>query len=274
MIIELFGPPGAGKTTLGKLLATRLRERGCVVELVQSYRPNERMTSAASNMSARKHRRVAAAARRVARPIMEMLSLTIRRPTVSERIGSARELLKILPPRSVLWSMRMNQYITRLSHSWSRACSSSKVTVFDQAYVQAVCSLSLLSGAEDNTQIARALDCVPEADLLIDVDAPREVLKARLHKRRSHQSTFERWLELDLKESLAAKNVAEHLHRLLCQRGRQVRCVDYVDEHSLPEAAKRIAEQVTLRLGSHGDRSVLHRTGRTELANRPSQGGW
>ena len=41
MIIELFGPPAAGKTTFARTLATRLRDLGHPVELMLSYRPSE-----------------------------------------------------------------------------------------------------------------------------------------------------------------------------------------------------------------------------------------
>ena len=34
MIIEIFGPPGVGKTTFSHLLAERLRDRGYTVDLV------------------------------------------------------------------------------------------------------------------------------------------------------------------------------------------------------------------------------------------------
>jgi adenylate kinase family enzyme len=57
MIIELFGPPGAGKTTFARALAARLRERGHTVDLILSQRPAERSPHeirSASNLSAQR----------------------------------------------------------------------------------------------------------------------------------------------------------------------------------------------------------------------------
>ena len=42
MIIELFGPPAAGKTTLAHALATALEKNGFDIQLIVSSRPAER----------------------------------------------------------------------------------------------------------------------------------------------------------------------------------------------------------------------------------------
>jgi thymidylate kinase len=263
MIVELFGPPGAGKTTFANLLAARLQERGSVAELVLSYRPAEQLPSSNSVAAGRKHRHFGAMARRVARPVMELFSMAINPGAVSQIIGTAGSLLKILPPRNILSSIRMNQYLTRLSHSWSRASNSSHVALFDQGFIQAICSLCLLNGAEDDELIGHALDRAPEADLLIHLDAPREVLSARLRKRQDRQSRLERWLELDLKRSLKAAEIAERLHGLLHQRGRRVARVEYIDENSLPRAAQDLAERLTAQLGADGDRPPCQEVARS-----------
>jgi adenylate kinase family enzyme len=41
MIIELFGPPAAGKTTFARTLAAQLGTCGRPAELILSYRPAE-----------------------------------------------------------------------------------------------------------------------------------------------------------------------------------------------------------------------------------------
>ena len=42
MIIELFGPPAVGKTTLAHALATELEKNGFDIQLIMSSRPAER----------------------------------------------------------------------------------------------------------------------------------------------------------------------------------------------------------------------------------------
>ena len=41
MIVELFGPPGVGKTTFASALTAFLRQRGQAVDSLMSYRPAE-----------------------------------------------------------------------------------------------------------------------------------------------------------------------------------------------------------------------------------------
>ena len=72
MIIELFGPPCVGKTTLAHILGSRLRGKGLDVELALSCRPSEVSPDAMERSS--RHRRSLDAARRLTRPVIEMLA--------------------------------------------------------------------------------------------------------------------------------------------------------------------------------------------------------
>jgi hypothetical protein len=102
---------------------------------------------------------------------------------ISRDLGTALNLIKVLPPSSMLSSVRLLQYMSRLSHAWFRASTMGKIVVFDQAFVQAVCSLALLCGVADEALISYALDFVPKPDLLVRLDAPVEVLEERLRSR-------------------------------------------------------------------------------------------
>ncbi len=140
MIIELFGPPGAGKTTFAQALAARLRERGHVAELVLSYRSAERLRCLDPCVAVPRPHQTAAVVHRLTRPVVEMLTLA-RHPFVnSHDVSTAVNLIRILPPRNLVWSIRLSQYISRLSHSWYQASAAGHIVLFDQAYVQAVCS--------------------------------------------------------------------------------------------------------------------------------------
>jgi len=98
MIIELFGPPGAGKTTFARTLAARLRERGHTVDLILSYRPAElspHEIRSSSNLSAQQ---ISSMIRRLIRPLAEMLTIASHPFTISQDVGTALTLIKILPP--------------------------------------------------------------------------------------------------------------------------------------------------------------------------------
>lgn len=245
MIIELFGPPGAGKTTFAHALAKELRNLGRPVTLVISYRPAEHRSCPDPLAAAPSHHLTANAIRRLSRPVIEMLTLARHPFANSHDIAIAANLVRALPPRSLLWSIRMTQYISRLSHSWSQARTAGGIVLFDQAYIQAVYSLAVFSETEDEMVLARALELAPRSDLSVRLDAPHDVLRTRLHKRRSLQGPLERLFELDLDRNLKSVDIIDRLHLLLSQLARPVACASSLDRSSLQECSARIARKLS-----------------------------
>jgi thymidylate kinase len=246
MIIELFGPPGAGKTTFAHALTRRLRESDHVVELSLSYRPAERPSSPDLCSSDSAQHRVAAVARRLSRPFLEMLAIASHPLALSHDIGAAAGLMRILPPRNMGAAIRLSQYILRLSHAWYHASAARHIVLFDQAFVQVVCSLALLGRVADDGLIERALDSSPKSDLLIGLDAPPEILTERLRNRESKQSAVERLFELDMETNLNAVRIIDRLHDLLRNRDQLVMRASSIDQRSLCESVDHIEKQLAV----------------------------
>lgn len=244
MIIELFGPPGAGKTTFAHALTTALRESGHVVELTLSYRPAECASWPQSRRSTAPESWVAPVAHRLSRPLLEMLAIARNPFALSQGIGAAAGFVRLLPPRNMAVALRLSQYILRLLHSWYHASAARHIVLFDQAFVQVVCSLALLGRAPDEALIARALDCSPRPDLLIRLDAPLDTLAARLRDRVRRQSALERLLEPDLKTNLEQIRIIDHVHELLRGRAQFVMSASSLDEGSLRASVKHIEKEL------------------------------
>lgn len=234
MIVELFGPPGVGKTTFAAALTAFLREHGQAVDPLMSYRPAEQAHVASS--TARTPRQPTAPLKRLARPLAEMRATAGHLLSHSDDWRATEDLMRLLPTRDLLWAVRLRQYLWRLYRAWDAATLSTDIVVFDQAFVQAVCSLALLARLPDGARIGRALDAVPKADLLIQLDAPRDLLAARLAERQQRQGRAERLMELDLQTNLAFVEVVRDLHARLHARG-------------LPVLRLECADQTTLRAG-------------------------
>jgi hypothetical protein len=267
MIIELFGPPGAGKTTFARALTARLRERGHLAELRLSYRPSERLPAVdACGTAEERYRNMVI--NRVSRPLAEMLTIA-RHPLANSRdVKTAVHLVRLLQPTGILATVKNGQYISRLSHSWYEKSRAAHVVLFDQAFVQAVCSLALLADLANDAAIASALDYAPISDLLVRLEAPWELLRSRLYNRRRLQSTIEQLFEPDMKTSLASISMIDRLHNMLLQRGRPVLSVSSLDQRSLGESVNMIEKEIIRKLQNRAQRSPVVTTARAVASPR------
>lgn len=240
MIIELFGPPAVGKTTLACVLATELEKNGFDIQLVVSSRPAERgsiqdeSTRALSWLRTALVAPLSRAAKLIAGPVM---------------LAGARSdditagLMELLPPRTPLWSIRYRRFLCLLSRTWKMASTSDRIVIFDQGFLTALCSIALLARSADRNVIARGLALIPRPNLLIRLDAPRETLEARLRARLGRQGVVERLFEFDLQTSLRQIETTSDVTHMLQKQGRSIMHVNSLDRRLLEEAVDRIVRE-------------------------------
>ena len=244
MIIELFGPPGVGKTTFAAALTDRLRQSGQSVELIGSLRPAEHQVARNVPAKSGAGRQLIDGLRRVGRPAAMTLVTTGRllRPSDGNEITSA--LMTLFPPRDLLWSIRLRQYLMRLVAAWSRASRSSHIVLFDQAFIQVVCSFILLSRTTRDALVEQALDLVPKPDLPILLGAPQDILRSRLAERYQHQGRIERFLEFSMDENLRSIEIIDDLAERLRRRAVHFASVNCADRPAACVATRKIANEV------------------------------
>ena len=243
MIIELLGAPSAGKTTLARSLTGRLRDRQIPIELWLSYRPAELSNRAATGSTIRR-RGPSTVLRRIARPAFEMLNAArnpLENPSDAALSG---KLMRILKPRNLLWSLRMRQYMQRLSYAWLRAARSSDIVLFDQGFGQAICSLAVVAAEQSEWRIERALREVPAADLVVRLRVDDEIIAQRLRARALGQSWIERLLEFDVDANLRVARLVDTVQDALSRLERPLLAFDAQDYNALERALAMLEHAV------------------------------
>jgi thymidylate kinase len=245
MIIELFGPPAAGKTTFAHALATALEKNGFDVQLIVSLRPAERDSIQVESTRALSWCRTALVA-----PLSRAAKLASAAPVMlagERRDELTASLMDLMPPRTLLWAVRYRRFLCLLSRSWKLASTSNRIVIFDQGFLTALCSMALLARSADRSVMVRALALIPRPNLLIRLDAPREELEARLRARLARQGAIERLFEFDLQTSLRQIETTNDVAHMLQEQGGRMMRVSCLDRRLLEKALDRIVREAKFR---------------------------
>lgn len=241
MIIELFGPPAAGKTTFAHALAAALEKNGFDAQLMASLRPAEHDSIQVESTRALSWCRTALIA-----PLSRAAKLASAAPVIlaGERSDElTANLIDLMPPHTLLWAVRYRRFLSLLSRSWKMASTSDRIVIFDQGFMNALCSMALLARSVDRSTMVRALALIPRPDLLIRLDAPRETLEARLRARLGRQGRLERLFEFNLQTNLQQIETTNDVAHMLHEQGGRMMRVDSLDRRLLENAVDRIVRE-------------------------------
>lgn len=163
MIVELYGLPTSGKTTLAARLVARLIEAGVAARLATANEPTQ----------------IARLIRRLTKLRDVFCALTF----VSGPAGDARHLLSLFPQNDRWRAIRLWQYLIHLRSLYASAAGRNEVLVLDQGALQAIFSLVVCGSFCSDECLEDALDKVPQPDLLVTLDTSPSIVAERLRTR-------------------------------------------------------------------------------------------
>ena len=236
MIIELFGPPGAGKTTFTRALCQELAERGITAKTVNGYRLIEYGEIIDEDLAGRH------SIRRIFRKIATSGPILL---TPLPRDSVEAQLLAKVPPRSRTWLWRMKVDIALLFEAWREAQRSQGCFIFEEGRLQSLSALLLLARTPDMDAVRDCLAILPRPDMLVQLDAPPEALHQRLVNRHARQSFLEVLLfEMNVDRSLKQADLSREIGECARQADWPLVRVNSADPKDVRNAIFGICESV------------------------------
>ncbi|WP_348630872.1 hypothetical protein [Mesorhizobium sp. M2D.F.Ca.ET.140.01.1.1] len=156
---------------------------------------------------------------RVARAIAGPISMASRPIANAVDFRISARLVRTLPPKDVIWRIRLTQYVLRLAQAWHQSIGREEIVIFDQAFIQIVSTLALFNGAANETSLSRALEIIPKSDIVIRISASEELRIERLRDRQQRQSFAERLFAARLEMNLRSAQTVNQVCGLLEARG-------------------------------------------------------